>query len=435
MFTGDVVTMDPALPRAGALAVADDTILAVGEAGALTEAFPGARVEELEGTVVPGLVDSHLHLQWTGLKLLRLLGSAGPLDVDEALAALDADGDAAVWPDGEPTLDERVAAIARGQELALALGLTGVVDPAVTPPELVGYVEARRRGVLTLRVVAMPHVLPGADHRFDALGLRTGFGDDVLRLGPVKIYYDGQGRAGTALLRAPWPASGTHGVRLVDQETFRRLALRCARARWGVGVHVVGGAGIGEVLEAFAAVDAAAPIAGLGFTLIHAYLEPTSEDMALAARLGVTVAAQPAIQWMNGGGLLDALGDRARDAAPLRDWLDAGVVVGGGSDGPYFPLDPRLGLYQARTRRVRGAADPVGPGQALDGQAALGLYTRGSAAVAGDARRGVLAAGSRADLAVWSVDPTACAPDELLGARVLRTVVGGQTVGRMASDG
>ncbi len=437
ILAGDILTVDPGRPRAEALAVDGDTIVAVGSRAELTGALPEAPVEELPGTVVPGLVDSHLHLQWLGLKLVRLL-DGGPLDPDAALQALEEDGGAPVWPAGQPALDERVAGVQLGQELLHALGVTAVVDPAVVPDELAGYQEAHRRGLLTMGVVAMPHVVltdgvARAFSRVNGVGARTGFGDESLRLGGIKLYYDGQGRAGTALLREPWPGrehDGYRGERLVDAGEFARFAALCARERWSLGVHVVGGGGIGEVLAAFAVADREASIRDLGFTLIHAYLEPTLEDMAAAGALGVHVAVQPAIQLVNGAGLLERLGHaRAGRSAPLRSWLEAGVVCGGGSDGPYFPTDPRLGLWQARTRCVRGVAGPVGPEEALDGDAALEFYTAGAAAVAlSPSRRGRLAAGMRADLVALSVDPTTCPPDDLLAATALLTVAGGQVV-------
>jgi predicted amidohydrolase YtcJ len=435
IFAGAVATLDPQRPRAEAIAVTGDVIAAVGGLDELVAGYPRATVEELPGTIVPGLIDSHLHLQWAGLKLLRLVGADAPLDPAAWLAALDADKDAPVWLDGEPALDERVAAIGMAAILMHALGVTGVVDPAVLSEELAGYREAHRRGVVGLRVVAMPHVslADGADVAAAAVRpLGVGSGDDVLRVGPIKLYYDGQGRAGTALLRAPWPGrDGDHGDRLVDAGEFARFAAACARERWPLGVHVVGGGGVSDVLAAFAAADREAPIRDLGFTLIHAYLEPDAADMATARDLGVLVAAQPAIQWVNGTGLVERLDDRATRAAPLRSWRRAGVTVGGGSDGPYFPTDPRLGLYQARTRRVLGAEEPIGPEEALDADAALELYTIGAAAVSLAAgRRGRLAPGLLADLVALSVDPATCSPDALLDMTALRTIVGGVEVHR-----
>jgi predicted amidohydrolase YtcJ len=183
------------------------------------------------------------------------------------------------------------------------------------------------------------------------------------------------------------------------------------------------------VLAAFARADAAGPIAPLRFSLIHAYLEPGADAMALAARLGVIVAAQPSIQYRNGGALLDQLGARAENATPLRSWIRAGVRVAGGSDGPDFHLDPRLGLWQASTRAVENAHGAVGPGEALDGAEALALYTTGAAHLAfAERKRGVLRAGMAADLTALSLDPTTAEPQALRTLSVHATMVGGRVV-------
>ena len=196
-----------------------------------------------------------------------------------------------------------------------------------------------------------------------------------------------------------------------------------------MGVHVVGGGGIDRVLDAWLKVDAETPIAGLGFTLIHAYLEPSPANMELAARLGVLVAAQPAIHWNNGANLEARLGPGARTANPIASWLDAGVAVGGGSDGPYFAIDPRLGLWQARTREVSGGEEPHAPELGLDAEQALALYTTGAAAVSLAAgRRGALAPGLAADWVALSVDPLTADPAAVREMAAIETAVGGVTV-------
>ena len=196
-----------------------------------------------------------------------------------------------------------------------------------------------------------------------------------------------------------------------------------------MGVHVVGGGGIDAVLDAWLKVDAETPIAGLGFTLIHAYLEPSPANMELAARLGVLVAAQPSIHWSNGVNLEGRLGPEARGVNPIASWLEAGVAVGGGSDGPYFPLDPRLGLWQARTREVAEGDEPHAPELALDAEAALAMYTTGSAAVSlAGGRRGALAPGQAADWAALSVDPLTADPAAVRAMTAIETAVAGRIV-------
>jgi predicted amidohydrolase YtcJ len=318
------------------------------------------------------------------------------------------------------------------------LGIVGVVDPAVVPAELAAYIAAHRRGELSVRVVAMPHPdlsdgAAAAIAALDGIGARTGLGDEQLRLGGVKVYFDGVGKDATALRREPWPdlpgdPGGVGWQRLADEE-FEKLAAWCARERWSLGVHVVGGGGIDAVLGAFARIDAVTPIGDLGFTLIHAYLEPSAANMELAARLGVLVAAQPAIHWWNGANLEARLGPGARDANPIASWLEAGVAVGGGSDGPYFPMDPRLGIWQTRTREVAGGDEPHAPELTLDAEQALALYTTGAAAVSlGAGRRGALAPGQAADWVALSVDPLAADPAAVREMTAIETAVGGVTV-------
>ena len=93
------------------------------------------------------------------------------------------------------------------------LGFTGVVDPAMTIEEMRGYQAARQRGELSMRTVAMPYpeigstATPDVDAvigHLEGTGVSTGFGDDVLAIGPIKVYLDGEALKGTALLERPW---------------------------------------------------------------------------------------------------------------------------------------------------------------------------------------------------------------------------------------
>ena len=323
--------------------------------------------------IAPGLIDSHLHMQWAGLKLLEAFGEAGPPSLAEAFTALDADG--LHWNGAaEPTLPERLAALRLIQPVLHAVGMVGVVDPAVVPAEMSAYVASHNRGELTMRVVTMPHpdLTGGADPAIaalDGIGARTGLGDENLRLGGVKVYFDGEGKNSTALRREPWPEradepDGRGWQRLPDAE-FLKLSAWCAREGWSMGVHVVGGAGIDGVLDAWLKVDKETPLAGLGFTLIHAYLEPSPANMELAARLGVLVAAQPSIHWWNGANLEARLGPEARAINPIavlarrrrrrRRRLRRPLLPDGPPPRHLAGADPR-GRRRRRTARARAGA-------------------------------------------------------------------------------
>ncbi|PZF82155.1 amidohydrolase [Jiangella anatolica] len=431
-----VLTMDPERPRAEALAVAGDRIVAVGTLEEARAAVPAGTPEQPhDGVILPGLIDAHLHMQRGGLKALAHLPAGAGLDeFIETMGRTFHDED---WPRRQPpTLDERVEGIDVAQRLFHQLGFTGIVDPATTIDEMRGYQEARRRGVLTMRTVAMPYLEPGsaATPDVDAViahlegtGVSTGFGDDELRIGPIKVYADGEALKGQALLAQPWDESGYTGLQRISDEDFRRLVRFCAEHGWGVGTHAVGGAAIDLVARTYA--DVGPAVAERRFQIIHGYLEPTAETIATAARAGAIASLQPSIIWHNGAGLRAKLGDRAERANPVRSWLDAGAVVAFGSDGPFFAFDPRHLVWQAVTRRVRDEAEPLSLAEAITVEEALAAYTTGAAYAAfAEESRGMLRAGRLADWALWSDDPTAVTVDDLRTLRVLRTDVGGRTV-------
>jgi len=441
LIVGPIRTMDDDRPEAEAMLVVGERIVALGALDEVRAVTPDGVVEErFDGVIVPGFIDAHSHMQRAGLKALQLLDDGADAETFSAvmLADGDADPDAPDWlGDTPPRLDDRLAALSRVQPLLHAMGFTGVIDPAVTLDELAGYREAHRLSQLTLRVVAMPWPqlgspkVPDVDaalRLLDTIEGVTGDGDDRLRLGPIKVYYDGEGMKGQALLERPW-SGDDHGVQRLSADEFARLAASCVERGWGLGVHAVGSRAVEQVLDGL---DAAAPASVLGplrCQLIHAYLEPSPESMRRSAALGVIASLQPSIAWNNAAGLMRRLGDRAVPVNPLRDWLDAGATLALGSDAPYFPFDPRQVIGVAAERRMRGIAEPVGPEQAITVLEAVRAYTRGAAYAAfAENSRGMLRAGFLADWVLLDVDPTSCTSAEFAAARVLRTEVGGVSV-------
>ncbi|HWS32260.1 MAG TPA: amidohydrolase [Actinoplanes sp.] len=525
VIIGQVITMDPARPRATAVAIADGLFVVVGSPQEARAAVPPGTPElTVTGTVLPGLVDSHVHLLWAGRRASRvsLTGATsigevqqrirehaaerpgdGWLEADDDLdpsdlaehrlptaaeleaaapgrgvlldrrghdalvntTALHRAGITASTPDppgghidrddhGEPTgllVEHPAVALVRavipppsaadhrrwieaGQRELLAHGITTAMDPAVSAPELAAYADAARDGALRLRMTVMPlgsetATFADLDRAAATCALETADPDLLVR-GPTKLFLDGGGSLGTALLSSPWPGHpGYHGNQTLSREVVLAHCRDAARAGRGVGVHAVGDAAIDLVLDVLSKVDAETPIAGLGFHLIHAYLGPSAEAMRRTGELGVRVSAHPALQWDFGPGLADRLGEvRAAAANPLRSWLDAGVEVGGGSDGPGPPMAPLHGMWQARTRRVRGRRTPLGPDQAITAPEALHLFTSGAARLTGGSGTGRIRPGDPADLAFLNGDPLAADPDTLRSLTVTATLVGGRTV-------
>lgn len=336
-------------------------------------------------------------------------------------------------------------AIARAGEVYLSQGITSVVEAGIgggwigkSPVELAAYQLARDSGRLPVRVELMVaadvlHSVPAhADDDLPLgldLGIRTGIGDDRLRIGPVKIFSDGSLIGHTCALTEDFADTpGERGFLQDDAEALRRRIIDAHRSGWRVAAHAIGDAAIDLVLDAVEEAQRLSPRASARHRIEH-FGVSRPDQVRRAAALGVVPVPQGRFIGEIGDGILRALGpDRAGWAYRGRSLLDAGIVLPGSSDRPVVDGRPLLGMHDLVNRRTDGGL-PCGPDEAITGLEALTAYTLGSAyASHAEADRGTIAVGKYADLAVLSDDPATVAPERLRDIEVLRTLVAGEVV-------
>lgn len=332
--------------------------------------------------------------------------------------------------------EDRRRALQAVQKAYNAVGICGVIDPGLLPDDMRVYEDLRRDSALTVRAVLMP--LAQTDDEPERLlaslaawGVRTGFGDEWLKLGGVKVFLDGGASLGTALMREPYPDERCQcGIQVTNTPVFRRIVEFCAASGWSLGVHAVGGKAIDIALSVFEDVHRSTPIDRLRFTLIHAYLWPTRENIATARRLNVVVATQASMQYKFAPMLVRRFGEfLVGKATPVRSWIEAGITVGGGSDSPVTPYAPLLGIWHAVTRHVDALGKAIGADEAVTVEQALAMYTRDAAKLAFSEReRGMIRQGMLADWVALSQHPLNCDPMSLRDAKVLATALGGTVV-------
>ena len=341
----------------------------------------------------------------------------------------------------EPASAQLSSAIKRANRLYNAAGLTGVIEPGLTPVELRAYQALHADGKLTVRTVLMPRLAPGTteeslDRALESLRsmpLLTGFGDELLCIGGIKIGADGG--VETNFVREPYthaddPAS-PRGKPQVNLRNLSAVCIEAARLGWQVGVHCVGDAAIDLVLAAYQAADVQHSIAALRWTLIHMTLAHP-EHFDAARRLRLCVAAQQPLIYALGAGWVRYWGhERASAASPLAAYAASGLPIGGGSDSPVTPYQPLLGIWSSVTRATQ-LAGVLGPEWAITPAEALTWYTLGSAYLSFDEhRRGSLEPGKLADLVILGADPFRVPLDEIKDIPVEETLVGGRTVYRV----
>jgi predicted amidohydrolase YtcJ len=246
------------------------------------------------------------------------------------------------------------------------------------------------------------------------------------------LFLDGSFGSHTAWMREPYveaPPLGASptGTPYRSDDELLDFFHRAQRAGMQTAVHAIGDAAIEQAIRTWERVaETAGPnaVRSMGHRIEH-FECATDDHIERAARLGLRVSVQPVFDRFWGGeeGLYARrIGwDRAREMNRFASMQGGGLMLASGSDSTVTPLDPFL---QMAALRDHHRAD-----QSLPPHAALELCTRGPAAIAwGDACRGRLAPGMRADLALVDRDPLEVDVDELVKADVLGTWIAGERV-------
>jgi predicted amidohydrolase YtcJ len=336
--------------------------------------------------------------------------------------------------------EQQLRAIEAQGKIYHACGVIGVREMGLSPDELDAYIEARRRGILKVRtnvLLGLPaRYLPTAEV-LDALAKYFGpkqlVGDAWLSLGGLKMVVVNDG----------WWA--------YSPEKTRAIILEANRRGWTLAIHInTGGADDSTevVLAALEEADRERPLAGRRFCFEHGFGLQKPSQYERARALGVIIGANPLLAHYASARSMrmhqimeqvriakmtetDPWKRTVRDwGMPIRSWMDAGLVVTGGSDNPavvYDPEHPLLGQYSALTGDT--LAGVLLPGQELTREQLLRMYTINNAyAVWQEGIRGSLEVGKLADLVVLDTDLLTCPPEAVRDAKVLMTVVGGEVV-------
>lgn len=341
-----------------------------------------------------------------------------------------------------PSESERQAALVEAIRRALALGITTVhSQDAWQPGETRGVLELYRAAARQGARIRAYALFPAAEApALAADGLRTGSGDELVRLGPAKIFADGSLGGTTAALSEPYAdAPGQSGVLMHPQDELNELVRAAHEAGDQVAVHTIGDRATDAVLEAFERAARAHPRADPRFRAIHLQVLHPGQLQRLV-ELGVVADIQPKFITTDGLWVEQRLGSaRLAHAYLLDSFLEAGIPACAGSDCPVEPLDPWLGI-EAAVRREDPEAGVAGDWlrrEGVDAYRALRLFTAGAAyAEFREGQKGVVAEGALADLIVVDRDPTEVAPEELRRVKVLATLLGGEVVhGDLGGDG
>ena len=330
-----------------------------------------------------------------------------------------------------PTPDERLAAFRNAIEHAHSLGVTGAHAMDVGRGEYQAMLALRDSGRLRLRIRA--YLTAGRLDEWIDRAVRTGDGDEMMRVGGVKFFADGALGSMTAWMFEPFDDAPGTGLALQPAHELEASVRRCLDHGLDAAIHAIGDRANHEVLGIIERTRAIAP--ELPRRIEHAQLL-RPDDIARFAALGVTASVQPIHATQDMAKVERSWGTRGRYAYAFASLAATGANLAFGSDTPVETMDPIAGLHAAVTRRNAAGVPDAGwyPEERIGVEAALAAYTRGCARAAGDeATLGSIAAGKHADFVVLSHDIIGGTDSmRILQAQPDITVVGGDVVFRRA---
>jgi len=319
-----------------------------------------------------------------------------------------------------PGKEELMEAATLACQKAVEAGLTSLHWIVYSPIEIRILQKLRAQNKLPLRVyLVIPVEL--LDQLID-LGLCTGFGDNMIRIGGIKIFADGSLGARTAALREPYSDdSTTKGMTLYAQEKLNELVAKVHKAHLQLAIHAIGDQAIDLALTALEKALGEAPRKDHRHRIEHASVLNEALIQRLK-RLGVIASIQPHFI-ISDFWVIERLGlTRARWVYPFKTLLQEGIRIAGGSDCPVDPINPLLGMYAAVAREAF-------PEERITVDDALRLYTiNGAYASFEENVKGSIEAGKLADLIVLSHDPRTVPPSKIKEIRVETTIMGGRVV-------
>ncbi len=318
---------------------------------------------------------------------------------------------------------EGVAVICRDMN---ATGLTSVHQAGTGSDAFTAFQDAREAGNLSLRMNLFAS--GGAYRDLLRAGVRTGLGDEWIRLGPVKYGADGSASERTMRMSTPYQGRpDDFGILTMTQDEIHEAVEEAHRAGWQVAIHANGDVTIDMVLQAYERMAAEHPRPDARHRLEHCSLV-NPELLRRIAAGGYVPAPFYTYAHYHGEKWIEYGDEKMEWMFAHKSFMDHDIMVAPASDHSPGPYEPLMALQSMVTRkdfsgRVWGPSQRVSLDQALRICTVHGAYASHEEDI-----KGTITAGKLADFVVLAQSPYDVEPDAIKEIQVVRTVVGGRTV-------
>lgn len=262
----------------------------------------------------------------------------------------------------------------------------------------------------------------------NGMNLTSGIGDDRLRLGACKFFADGAMSERTAYMSQEYKdKAGWKGCMVLPEEEFSARIKSAYDLGNDVCIHIIGDAALDAVLDIIERIIDCTR--DNRFELIHcAVTRP--DQIKRMSKMPVIVHKQPifikAPTTLYGD---KKIGELNKYYHGIKSFMDAGIIVTGGTDGPLSDSNPFMGIEAAVTRKAFDDKTVVNPQECIEIFDAVKMFTA-NASYAGreEHKKGMLKAGMLADFISLDRDIFNIDSDDIHNVRVLKTYIAGEPI-------
>lgn len=311
-------------------------------------------------------------------------------------------------------------------EMMSKSGVTSVTDAYGDPDDLQGYRDAFSADELSSRIYCMisyAHI-----EEMISKGVKTGDGNNWIRIGGMKLTCDGSISERTARLSEPYVGRpDDFGIIVMDEDQLYDYAIKAHRADWQIGIHANGDVGIEKALNVFDRIQKEYERTDPRFRLEHCtVINP--ELIRRIKELNAIPCPFSTYVYFHGEKMVNYGKERLENMFAVKSFLDAGINVTQTSDYPPGPYEPMMAV-QSSVTRTDMSGNLWGPSQRISVEEALKVGTlNGAYASYEEHKKGSLEAGKFADLVVLEKDPVEVDPFSIIDIKIERTMVDGKWV-------
>jgi predicted amidohydrolase YtcJ len=303
-------------------------------------------------------------------------------------------------------------------------GITSATEAQGTPQDLRAYQDAHEAGDLLYRAYCFINY-----HYLDAMieaGVRTGIGDEWVRIGAVKLVCDGSISERTARLSTPYEGRpNDYGILVMTEDEMYAVGRKAHLAGWQIGTHSNGDVGIDQTLRVYERLQRESPRKDPRFRLEHCTVV-NDELIARMKALGAIPTPFSTYVYYHGEKMRYYGAERLNHMFALRSFIDAGIRPTQASDYPPGPFEPMMAL-QSEVTRTDTKGNVWGPKQRITIEEAIRVGTlNGAYASYEEKLKGSIDVGKLADIVVLGRDPLRENPPTLITIPIERTMIGGR---------